>query len=787
MTVTEQFVEKYNLRQKKYIDLSFVGDAYDYSTFELAISDVNESITTNALTSGNGAVRVFKGEEITVIRLLQDVKLTAQTPIKNNVIVDFNGFTITEAEGYNNSFFLISRWVESNPIGVVFYARNGGAIQTNNVTRSLALVCEYSAVIGLTIHSNYSDFSTTQIVSIIRIGNSSVESSCESKNIIEDCYLSLSMTGEAYNGGIASIYDLNCKNVETIISNTKLIVNNENYYKICDGVRVDSEDVSKTLKMINCAVEVDTTQEQATMLPRGIAFYGEKITMIDCSVKATSTTTSCHGISQNGTARIQNSDIIAISPNLDVNSAIGIYTSGTAVTYLKDTNVFGVTSGIQNSGTLYIDGGYLRSPGHGGLYNADSADGVGGKAYACNATFVDAMGKYQEFGATYNGANGAVYNGYGSYGWFDNCKFKGAVFVCKYASDDKDNDKGATVYISNSNSENGYRCDSGTTITFGTGMTGNMDTSAPTATPEGGTIIYTDDDYGELIKAKVPGDFFVTVADYLNDLNKVRIDLANLVGANELSTINTLSDEIYSTKADIKTTIEAKGVTIDEAATINTYASKVDEVYDAGYEKGKSEGGGISPTNYASTIQFSNDDWAESDNVVIDMPNLNYIQRTLFYNVGFNKIKTLTVKSETPITYCNGAFQGTSDTDTLERLILYVDFSQCTYFSNVFMKRKNLISIEGNPINFSSATTISSPFNYCSNLKSFRVVPNTIKANFDLGRNEELDEATRQSVIDGLADLTGSAAQTITWHADVKAKLTDEQKATITGKNWTIA
>ena len=43
-----------------------------------------------------------------------------------------------------------------------------------------------------------------------------------------------------------------------------------------------------------------------------------------------------------------------------------------------------------------------------------------------------------------------------------------------------------------------------------------------------------------------------------------------------------------------------------------------------------------------------------------------------------------------------------------------------------------------------------------------------------------------QSIIDHLKDLTGLTAQTLTLKAIVGANLTDEQKATITAKNWTL-
>ena len=50
-----------------------------------------------------------------------------------------------------------------------------------------------------------------------------------------------------------------------------------------------------------------------------------------------------------------------------------------------------------------------------------------------------------------------------------------------------------------------------------------------------------------------------------------------------------------------------------------------------------------------------------------------------------------------------------------------------------------------------------------------------------------LTNASVQNIIDHLKDLTGATAQTITLHADVGAKLTDTQKATISAKNWNVS
>lgn len=58
--------------------------------------------------------------------------------------------------------------------------------------------------------------------------------------------------------------------------------------------------------------------------------------------------------------------------------------------------------------------------------------------------------------------------------------------------------------------------------------------------------------------------------------------------------IKTEIERITQAKVDLKTAIETKEVIIEENATIDTYARKVDEVYNAGYEKGKAESGGDS-------------------------------------------------------------------------------------------------------------------------------------------------------------------------------------------------
>ena len=89
------------------------------------------------------------------------------------------------------------------------------------------------------------------------------------------------------------------------------------------------------------------------------------------------------------------------------------------------------------------------------------------------------------------------------------------------------------------------------------------------------------------------------------------------------------------------------------------------------------------------------------------------------------------------------------------------------------------------PIDLSNNTR-NSAFSNASAIKYFRVAPGSIKVTQNIAKANLLEDGTIQSIIDGLADLTGATAQTITFHADVGAKLTDAQKAAITAKNWTL-
>ena len=103
-----------------------------------------------------------------------------------------------------------------------------------------------------------------------------------------------------------------------------------------------------------------------------------------------------------------------------------------------------------------------------------------------------------------------------------------------------------------------------------------------------------------------------------------------------------------------------------------------------------------------------------------------------------------------------------------------------------FLASASVKNVYGTPIDMSSATNARLAFN--CDLTHITFAPNTIKISVSFLAVTAPDDESIQSILDGLADLSAEeTAQTLTLHKNVKARLTDEQIAAVTAKNWTIA
>lgn len=223
----------------------------------------------------------------------------------------------------------------------------------------------------------------------------------------------------------------------------------------------------------------------------------------------------------------------------------------------------------------------------------------------------------------------------------------------------------------------------------------------------------------------------------------------------------------------------------------------MDNVYDAGYQKGKSEGGGEDYLRLVSSFNIKGLGVFDTEEVVLNLDKLTSFDRCIYVDWGTEgypntKVRRLTLNCKLPIINARQAFfhpnvsSGTPDTK-VERITLNADFSKCINMLNLISNFSALTVIDGTPLDFSSSTNNGNILDNCTNVEEIRIVPNSIKVNTSVVSAKNLSSESVQSLIDALADLTGQTTQTITFHADVKNELSEEQRAIITSKNWTLA
>lgn len=114
-----------------------------------------------------------------------------------------------------------------------------------------------------------------------------------------------------------------------------------------------------------------------------------------------------------------------------------------------------------------------------------------------------------------------------------------------------------------------------------------------------------------------------------------------------------------------------------------------------------------------------------------------------------------------------------------------VDIPIATDISNMFKQAKCVLI---DSINIPSATTVlywmvSDGTPTLTTINSF----SGLKVSADISSQTSLSTASLVTILSGLVDLTGNAAQALTIGATNLAKLSTEQKAIATNKNWTLA
>lgn len=216
------------------------------------------------------------------------------------------------------------------------------------------------------------------------------------------------------------------------------------------------------------------------------------------------------------------------------------------------------------------------------------------------------------------------------------------------------------------------------------------------------------------------------------------------------------------------------------AEKLTTIAENEQKVYNAGYEKGKSEGG---DTEAAYNNGFEDGKQAEYDRFWDNFQDygkrINYSRCFWAVASGINAWTDKTYNPKYPIKTQNGfeMYHYANITSTKVPIEILSGNMQ-RIFANCPVETIPLLKISG------TIPSTSEMFLNCTNLKH-------ITFEGEIGKSISFQHSpltmdSVNSIITALKDLTGETAQTLTLHNTVGSKLTDEQKAIITAKNWTL-
>ena len=208
--------------------------------------------------------------------------------------------------------------------------------------------------------------------------------------------------------------------------------------------------------------------------------------------------------------------------------------------------------------------------------------------------------------------------------------------------------------------------------------------------------------------------------------------------------------------------------------------------YERGYAAGYAEGRDI--WNYVRSISgaFQYNTFPTGTNFVLNIPNLSLSDNEGNLNYIFRSatgLESITLKCTTRgvATHAHGAFSRCYDLKFLDLSEFNTTFGTST---DVFYNCTKLEEIRGEIENTTTNWTLW--FESCVKLREVRFKANSIKGNFTISKSPLLSAESVQSIVDGLADVTGGTSYKLTLHTDVKSKLTEEQLAAIAAKNWTM-
>lgn len=194
----------------------------------------------------------------------------------------------------------------------------------------------------------------------------------------------------------------------------------------------------------------------------------------------------------------------------------------------------------------------------------------------------------------------------------------------------------------------------------------------------------------------------------------------------------------------------------------------------------------LNPTGYAVwAYRFAGIGWNDRTfNPPADIVPINSASM-MFASCGVTDLEASCKKYGISIDFSKVTSFSQIFTDSYITHVGVIDTRSASNMNNIFFNAIKMVTVDKIILKQDGSQTINSGFNNARELQNITfegVIGNSIS----FIHSPLLTDASVQSIIDHLKDLTGATAQTLTLHATVGGKLTPEQKAAITAKNWTL-
>ena len=151
----------------------------------------------------------------------------------------------------------------------------------------------------------------------------------------------------------------------------------------------------------------------------------------------------------------------------------------------------------------------------------------------------------------------------------------------------------------------------------------------------------------------------------------------------------------------------------------------------------------------------------------------------LFYYYEGDNVDFIAGLDTSNVTSMSNMFYSCPNLTTIPQL----DTSNVTSMESMFYFCTNLTTVP--QLDTSNVTNMNSMFTYCPNLTKISML--NIGANLSISFCTKMEREALLEVLGNLKDLTGQASKRLTLGSTLLNKLTDEDKAIATNKNWTLA